>query len=105
MMRVWIAQCLCPDRHCICAMAGEAENRDDAEKEIETALRGHMAVFVKAGHINPWCGLCKAGSETWTYELGRTRYRTMQEAKPRLKQMEAEQAAVRAVFGDMKRSD
>jgi hypothetical protein len=44
MTRVWIAQCLCPQRHAILTSAGEAADRDEAEDDIEQPLRGRIAV-------------------------------------------------------------
>jgi hypothetical protein len=102
--RVWIAQCLCPARHAIMATAGEADS-EQAASAIEKALREAVAVMLESGEVNPWCGLCRAGVETWRYEVGRTRFATMAEATPALAQSAAEQAALRAAFGDLPRSD
>jgi len=103
--RVWIAQCLCPDRHAILAASGEADSEPAAMSTIAWPLREAIEAALHTGVLNPWCGLCKAGSETWRYEVGRTRYRTMAEAENPLRENEAKQAATRAAFGDMKRSD
>ena len=56
--------------------------------------------MVGSGTINPWCGLCKAPIESWRYELGRTRFASMAEAEPVLRQSEREQSAVRRIFGE-----
>ena len=104
MKRVWIAQCLCPGRHTIMASAGEAEDAEAAEEQIAAPLREAISDALRVGVMNPWCGLCKAGSETWHYEIGRTRFRTIEEATPALRQNEAEQAVTRQVFGDLPRS-
>lgn len=98
-MRVWIAQCLCPDRHCILAVSGEAEGVADATTEILDPLRAQVSALVKTGAINPWCGICRAADVTWRYELGRTRFRTMEEARPELEASQREQAVTRAVMG------
>ena len=103
--RVWIAQCLCPQRHCVLAASGVADSEEAASTEIAWPFRGAVEEALQAGLLNPWCALCKAGCETWRYEVGRTRFSTMEEAAPLLQQIEAEQAATRAVWGDMKRSD
>lgn len=98
MRRVWIAQCLCPARHAIVAMSGEAED-EVAAAAISQATREQVERMLNSGAINPWCGLCGAASETWRYELGRTRFTTMAEAAPDLRANEAEQAVTRAVLG------
>lgn len=99
-MRVWIAQCLCPQRHAILAVSSEAEDRQAAEESLIKPLREQVTRMIGSGTINPWCGLCAADVETWTYELGRTRFASMQEAEPELRQNEREQAHVRRLFGD-----
>lgn len=104
--RVWIAQCLCgPARHCILATAGEADSVATATTGILDPLQQSITDWVRSGLFNPWCGLCHAEAAGWQYELGRTPFRTMEEAAPTLRQNEAEQAATRAALGDMKRSD
>lgn len=103
MSTVWIAQCLCPKRHTILAAAGGADDREAAEDGLLTPLRGHIAGLLAGGTFNPWCGLCKSPSEAWTYELARTRFRSMEEAMPELRRSEAEQAVTRALFGDQQR--
>jgi hypothetical protein len=98
-VRVWICQCLCPQRHAILAVSGEADSEASAEElrlKCEAAVEG----MLDAGLLNPWCGLCKAERDTWRFELGRTRWRTMAEAEKPLRESEAEQAAVRRLFGD-----
>ena len=103
--RVWIARCLCPARHCVLASAGEAENEAAAEATVAGPLRAQVAEVLKSGVINPWCGLCNARAETWRYDIARTRFRSMEEAAPELLQIEAEQAATRALWGDIPRND
>ena len=102
---VWLAQCLCPSRHAILAASCEAETEAEATREAHKPLTEAIALALSLGVINPWCSLCHAKAETWTIELGRTQFATMAEAKPAFEQNEREQAAVRAIFGDMKRSD
>jgi hypothetical protein len=105
MNRVWVAQCLCPARHCILAAAGLAANEAEAAAEIGSSLVNAVGEALRAGLLNPRCGLCRADTETWSYEVGRTRFSSMEEAAPLLQRLEDEQAAARAAFGDMKRSD
>jgi hypothetical protein len=104
MKRVWVAQCLCPSRHCILANVGEAETIAEAE-EIVTALREAIEELIANAVMNPWCSLCRATALTWRYELGRTTFETMDEAEPILRRFASIQAAVNAMFGDLKRSD
>jgi hypothetical protein len=98
MSRVWLAQCLCPKRHAILAAAAEAEDQPTAQEAIVKPLRERITEMVKSGTINPWCGLCQSPVESWRYELGRTPYRSMQEAEPSLRAAESEQSVVREAF-------
>jgi hypothetical protein len=103
-IRVWIAECLCPQRHCVLAASGEAPSELGAEP-IRALLVKQVAELLRAELLNPWCGLCHAPAESWRYELGRTRFASMAEARPDMEQNAAEQAITRAVWGDLKRSD
>jgi hypothetical protein len=104
MSAVWIAQCLCPARHCILASAGVAEDDAGAEFFVTGPLRQAVDDALRSGVLNPWCGLCQAGADSWRYEAGRTRFRTMDEAMPTLWE-EAKQALAAHVFSDIPRSD
>jgi hypothetical protein len=97
---IWIAQCLCPARHCMMATAGEADSEAEAQAEVRQPLRRLVASLLLDGALNQWCGLCGAHRATWKYEVARSRYRTREEAVPELKRLEAEQALTRAVWGD-----
>lgn len=96
--RVWIAQCLCPQRHAILAAAKEADDRSEAEALI-AQLRTQVTRMIGSGTINPWCGLCQSPIESWLYELDRTRFATMREAMPALRFSEREQAELRRAIG------
>jgi len=98
--RVWIAQCLCPSRHCIMAAADEADN-EAAAQAIKSRLRRQVVELLRSETINPWCGICDAKRPTWKYELGRTTFATMNEAAPHLVGLEVENAIVREMFGDL----
>jgi len=88
-MTVWIAQALCgPARHCILAATQEAET----PAGLEALLRTTLLTLVAQGAHHPWCGICGARVEGWTYETGRTPYATMAEAEPALRASEAAQA-------------
>lgn len=91
MKAVWICQCLCPERHCLLAVAGEAGDEHEAALLLELPLRGQVRALIDEGSVNPWCRLCAAPPETWRYEIGRTRFRSMAEALPELQRAEAEQ--------------
>jgi hypothetical protein len=98
--RVWVAQCLCPDRHCIVAAANEANSEAEAQ-EITVQLRRQVTELLRSGAINPWCGICGAKRATWKYELGRTMFATIHEASPHLARLERENATARELFGDL----
>lgn len=98
-MRVWLAQCLCPQRHSILAAADEAEDEAEAEDKLMEILRVQIKRMIGSGTIDPKCGLCGAPAESWGYELGRTRFTSMPEAEPELRQSEREQAVIRRLFG------
>ena len=85
---VHILQVLCPSRHCLFAIAYE-EDKQSHESAKEQA---HM-VFDE-GLINPWCGIC--GSKVLRLEIGRTKWKTMEQAAPHLAEAEAAQLATRA---------
>lgn len=97
---IHIVQCLCPDRHCIMAVA-----YDDAVTDGEEAQRKLQGVIKQAvdagGVINPWCGICQ--SRDFYYEDGVTRFRTMEEAMPALEQGQRDQLASRALINEAKK--
>lgn len=99
MTRVWICQCLCPQRHAILANSGEARDVTDAS-ELAMMLRATVKEMIGDGTINPWCGLCHAKVETWTYDLGRTRFATMAEAKPYLEENARQQRLTALIWGE-----
>jgi hypothetical protein len=99
-MTVWIAQCVCPSRHCIAAAYAEADGPLAAEREVRRPLVTAVCLALFAGEVNPWCGLCGAASSAWNYELARSRFSTMAEAEPEMKRLAAEQAKVRRAYGE-----
>lgn len=97
---IHIIQCLCPQRHNILAVA-----YDDAKTKGDDALHQLQGVIKKAldaGVLNPWCGICQ--SRDWSYEDGITRFTTMEEAMPHLKQCQEDQLASRAVIDEARAS-
>lgn len=101
-MAVYIAQCLCPQRHAIIAAADEADSEADAER-VRTALRRQVISLLKSGALNGWCAICGAKRATWRYEVRRTVFATMAEALPHLQQVEAENIGTNLVYGDLER--
>lgn len=97
-MTVWICQCLCPDRHCMLAIVGEAESEEEAKSGVSAPLRRKMVEALNEGILNPWCNLCGADRATWRYELRRTKFATMEEAIPHMHEIEAANIATNWVW-------
>jgi hypothetical protein len=93
-MKVRIVQLLCPQRHCIMAMAYESPDGQQIP-EISERLREAFRDWVARGG-NPWCGLCH--SRKLEAEDRPTHFRSMQEAMPFLQAEEAKQALTREYF-------
>jgi hypothetical protein len=99
---VFIVQCLCPQRHAICAIAKQVFGPDPAKPPaellaaIEDELRASVDEQIEHGTpaLNPWCGLCGARRQTWTFEARATKYETMDQALPDLMQSADAQAAL-----------
>lgn len=102
--RVWIVQCLCPMRHCILAASGEARDAAAASPLVDE-LKKAVGELISSRTFNPWCGICHSPMGTWKYELARTRFGSMAEAAPFLRQNEEAQAVTRAILGDIPRND
>jgi hypothetical protein len=100
-MALWIAQCLCPSRHCIVAATGEVETEAEAEREVRQPLRRDVVGMLASGAINPWCAICNANRATWRYEVRRTRFATMAEAAPELARLQAGNLAMNLLWGDI----
>lgn len=84
---ICICQLLCPNRHCIIGVAYDVDKTSPQDAE-----RGLYAMFeeaVKFYHVNRWCELCKSGK--FHCEHGFTRFHTLDEAEPVLRQLEKEQ--------------
>ncbi len=103
MALVWIAQCLCPERHCIMAAATTAETEREARDAVLRPLRNAINQVLAIGAMNPWCALCGAEQPKWTFELGVTAWSNLEEANKELRRAEAEQLALGAIFGDIHR--
>jgi len=100
--RVWIAQCLCPARHCITALVEESAEGSEP-LGLEQKLRAAIADLTggPGAILNPHCGLCGAPQAGWTYEVRPTVFRELAVALGHLRELEARQARVRALFGDL----
>jgi hypothetical protein len=79
---------------------GGADNECDAEQKIAALLRKGVDAMLFAAELNPWCGLCRASAESWTYEVGRTRFRTLAEAALELHESQRAQAETAALLGE-----
>jgi hypothetical protein len=90
--KVRMVQLLCPERHCVMGFAYESED-GKADRQMSVCVTTRFDLMVKTGYVNPWCGLCK--SKDLHTEDGATVFATMEEARPRLLEMEREQAAAR----------
>ncbi len=87
---IWITQWLCPSRHCAIAVAW-----DDQTTTPEEAEHQGEQVFSK-GIVNRWCGIC---GQSLHVEHGRTSFKTMDEAKPRLESLERANLLARNILG------
>jgi len=80
-MAVVLVQLLCPDRHCITAVA----SGEKSPEEMIALFKTMIALGIERHALNPWCGLCGAPADTWQYEATRTPWPTMEEAMPILR--------------------
>jgi hypothetical protein len=103
-----ITQCLCPSRHCILAFAYvpgiSAAQRDFGSTDDITLTEANAAAYLKSmveglierRAVNPWCGICN--SRKLSYEDRATSFRTMEEARPELERLQAENARARMLL-------
>lgn len=89
-MNVHLIQLLCPSRHCIFALAYEHPEMSD--EDVKTAASRTWESMQKCG-FNPWCALCD--SRNLNFEVGVTKYASMEEAYPHLKQTEIDNLRTR----------
>jgi hypothetical protein len=89
-MKVHIIQLLCPQRHAIFAIAYEHPDLSDEDgmKSAETTWK----LMIESG-FNPWCALCD--SRELKFEIGVSKFATMKEAFPHLKQTEIDNMLTR----------
>ena len=98
-MKVYIAQLKCPNNHCVLACAGEHGNDIDA-KILAYTLGQAFADLSAAGKIKHECYICLATD--LNIEIMPTRFATLQEAAPMLRQLEAEQAWTHRTVREMR---
>jgi hypothetical protein len=84
---VYLAQLLCPNRHAILAAASEGE--EVLMNQLRVTLEDGFKKLVADKILNRKCELC--GETIFHVEVGCTKFKTMAEATPWLKQCEAEQ--------------
>lgn len=101
MPKVWIAQCLCPQRHAILAAARECEGAGEAAI-LRDELRDQVGEFVTDGILNPRCGLCHAPQTDWSFDLQETAWVSLAEATPALRDLEAANIATGIVLGELR---
>lgn len=85
-----IVQLLCPQRHCVIAMAYLSENGAPDPSATE-AVKERFDSAVQCRMLNPWCDICK--SRDLHTEDGATRFSTLEEARPFLEDSERAQHA------------
>ena len=95
MARVWLVQLLCPERHAVMAAPYEKETEDQAT-EIADGIKDQMK---EKGFI--WeCGICK--STELLFEEGPTRFMSLDEAIPHIKNIERENILTRLIIDAMR---
>jgi hypothetical protein len=82
-----IAQLLCPQRHCILALA--FDDRAYSDKWAANELVARFFANVEQRILNRQCGLC--GSTQLRAEVGVTRFANMAKAAPFLAQCQVDQ--------------
>lgn len=87
---IWITQWLCPSRHASIALVW-----DDSETTAQEIEERGEDLYCR-GVINRWCGICRGELHV---EHGRTGFKTMEEALPRVKAIEQANTVTRALIG------
>lgn len=95
---IYIIQCLCPNRHAIYATVYDPE---ELPHDVAMAtMQQQIEEWIAKKTINPWCGICQ--SRDWTYEQRKTKYKSMEEAKAEMKQLELENMLSRIIIDEKK---
>jgi hypothetical protein len=92
--KIWIAQILCPKRHCILASAFDVA--DHSPQEATAELIAQVERLLALHKIDPWCGICR--SSDWKAEAAPTKWATMDQARPFIEELERENAAARRFY-------
>ena len=92
-MKVRIVQLLCPNRHCVVAIAYESPDGSEIPKYGQELIE---AIQSQRFGIHPWCGICQ--SRTLHPEDRPTNFQTLEEANPTLRANERAQAETREYF-------
>ena len=86
-MAIHIIQLLCPQRHCIMAVAYDTSEMPD---DVALAMmQTHIEDLEAKKVIKHECGICL--STDLQYETRRTKFKTKEEAEPALRQQEFDQ--------------
>jgi hypothetical protein len=94
-MKVRIIQLLCPQRHCVAAVAYQSIDGNPSLMHLR-AMMISIEMMVEAGQMSATCGLC--GASDLKPEDAPTRYETLDEARPELLKMQADNAATAAMW-------
>lgn len=92
MPKVYLAQLHCPASHCILALAASrVEEQADEQQfmlDLAQALKEGAKRAHREGKINSFCGICGAEAKQWAVSVGPTKYSSMAEAEPALREQE-----------------
>jgi hypothetical protein len=83
-----LAQCLCPQHHCLLATIALG-----ADEPIGRGLQKEVEQRIRAKKQRPWCALCGAKQEEWRIEVGVMKATTAKEALATLMELAIEQRA------------
>lgn len=92
---IWLTQWKCPSNHTALAVAW-----DDADQDRDAAERGGEDVFTR-GVLRRICGLCEGELHV---EHQETVFRTIEEAKPVLLTLEAQNMLGKAMYAQARRA-
>lgn len=79
-------------------MALAGEDPPGTAAEVTETLRTGIEQTIAAGRLNPWCELCKAPRDAWSFEIATLENRTLADVWPALKREEAAQLETQAVM-------
>lgn len=92
-MNIWIAQLLCPVRHCIAAFPFEEGSVDVSKNKAE------IGKLFESGQLRRRCGICGSTELKWHY--GKTVFENMGAAKMGMALIQVEQVLTRAHLDDL----